>query len=453
MTNSKESFKALLTDLYLLTMNAAYLDNNKADEIATFEMSIRSLPQNWGYFIAAGIDEALDNICQLQFNDQDVSYLQKLNLFKPEYLDYLKHFKFEGNITAIKEGTLFTAETPIITVTAKRPQAQLVETILLNIINFQTMIASKASRIVNAAGNKTVIDFGLRRAQGRDASIKGARAMYIAGVNATSNVEAARIYGIPPSGTMAHSFVMGFRNEIDAYRAYANTFPDNSVFVIDTYDTLKGAERATQVAKEMERDGHRLVGVRLDSGDMMRLSEQVRRILNDEGLGYVKIVLSSDLNEYKIDKYTEHNAPVDIYGVGTEMITAKPVSALSGVYKLVEDNLGPRIKLSENKRTIPGRKQVYRVMDKDEGYLYDVLELEGGYHEGNPLLEQVVRGGRKIRETVPLEEVRDYCLDCVARLPLEAKMVRVTKPYQLKIGSELFRLTEKLTAEYSGHGV
>jgi len=453
MTSSKEPFKALLTDLYQLTMNAAYLDNHKADEIATFEMSIRSLPQNWGYFIAAGIDEALDNICQLQFNDQDVSYLQKLNLFKPEYLDYLKHFKFEGNITAIREGTPFTAETPIITVTAKRPQAQLVETILLNIVNFQTMIASKASRIVNAAGNKKVIDFGLRRAQGRDASIKGARAMYIAGVNATSNVEAARIYGVPPSGTMAHSFVMGFRNEIDAYRAYANTFPDNSVFIIDTYDTLKGAERATQVAKEMERDGHRLVGVRLDSGDMMNLSEQVRSILDDEGLGYVKIVLSSDLNEYKIDKYKENNMPVDIYGVGTEMITAKPVSALSGVYKLVEDNLGPRIKLSENKRTIPGRKQVYRVMDKDGGYLYDVLELEGGYHEGNPLLEQVVWGGKKIRETVPMKEVRDYSLDCVARLPLEAKMVRVTTPYQLKIGSELFRLTEKLTAEYSGHGV
>ena len=434
-------------------MNAAYLDNNKADEVATFEMFIRSLPPDWGYLIAAGIDEALDYICQLQFNDQDISYLQKLNLFKPEYLNYLKHFKFEGDIAAIREGTPFTAETPIIRVTAKRSQAQIVETILLNIINFQTMIASKASRIVNAAGNANVIDFGLRRAQGRDAGIKGARATYIAGVNATSNVEAAKIYGIPPSGTMAHSFVMGFEIEIDAFRAYAKTFPDNTVFIIDTYNTIEGARRAAKVAKEMETKGHRLLGVRLDSGDMMNLSEQVRTILDDEGLGYVKIVLSSDLNEYKIDKYTKDNSPVDYYGVGTEMITAKPVSALSGIYKLVEDNLGPRIKLSENKRTIPGRKQVYRVEDKNGSYLYDVLELEGKYHEGNPLLEQAVRGGKKIRETVSLNDVRDYSLDCVTRLPTDAKKVRVTKQYQMQIGTELSKLTEKLTAEYSGRGV
>jgi len=314
------------------------------------------------------------------------------------------------------------------------------------------MIASKASRVVNAAGKAKVIDFGLRRAQGSDAGIKGARASYIAGVTATSNVEAAKIYGIPPSGTMAHSFVMGFKSEINAFRAYARTFPDNTVLVIDTYDTIEGARRAAKVAKELEREGHRLLGVRLDSGDMENLSEQVRGILDAEGLGYVKIVLSSDLNEYKIDKYTKDNAPVDFFGVGTEMITAKPVSALSGVYKLVEDNLGPRIKLSENKRTIPGRKQVYRVEDKDGCILYDVLELEGVYHEGYPLLEQVVRGGEKIREKVPLVDVRDYCLDCVARLPVEAKEVQATKQYQLQMGMELLKLTEKLTAEYSGHG-
>lgn len=452
MTCTKKTSKALLTDLYQLTMNAAYLDNQKADEVATFEMFIRSLPADWGYFVAAGIDEALDYVCQLHFNDEDISYLQGLNLFKPEYLDYLKRFKFEGDITAIKEGTPFTAETPIIRVTAKRSQAQLVESILLNIVNFQTMIASKASRIVNSAGNAKVIDFGLRRAQGREAGIKGARATYIAGVIATSNVEAARIYGIQPSGTMAHSFVMGFENEIDAFRAYANTFPDNSVFVIDTYDTLDGARTAVKVAKEMERTGHRLLGVRLDSGDMQKLSVQVRAILDDEDVGYVKIVVSSDLNEYKIDKYTRHNTPVDFYGVGTEMITAKPVSALSGVYKLVEDVLGPRIKLSENKGTIPGRKQVYRVMDMDGGYLYDVLELEDESHEGVPLLNLVVSGGRKMRETVPLNEVRDYCLDCVARLPVDARKVRVTDQYQLQIGKELLKLTEELTARYSLQG-
>jgi nicotinate phosphoribosyltransferase len=452
LTCPKTPSRALLTDLYQLTMNAAYLDNHKADEEATFEMFIRSLPTDWGYFIAAGIDEALEYVCQLHFNDEDISYLQGLNLFKPGYLDYLKSFKFEGDIIAIKEGTPFTAESPIIRVTAKRSQAQLVETILLNIVNFQTMIASKASRVVNSAGNAKVIDFGLRRAQGRDASIKGARATYMAGVIATSNVEAARVYGIPPSGTMAHSFVMGFENEIDAFRAYASTFPDNSVFVIDTYDTLKGARNAARVAKEMEERGRRLLGVRLDSGDMQNLSVQVRAILDEEDVGYVKIVVSSDLNEYKIDKYTTDKTPVDYYGVGTEMITARPVSALSGVYKLVEDVLGPRIKLSEDKKTIPGRKQVYRVMDGDGGYLYDVLELEDEYHEGVPLLGQVVSAGKKMREAVPLKQVRDYCLDCVARLPVEAKKVRVTKQYQLQIGKELLKLTEELTAQYSSQG-
>ncbi|MFC1803742.1 nicotinate phosphoribosyltransferase [Thermoproteota archaeon] len=453
MTCSQEPYKkALLTDLYQLTMVASYFDHNKMDEVATFEMFIRSLPQDWGYFIAAGIDEAVDYVCQLQFTDEDISYLQVLNLFKPEYLDYLRDFKFKGNITTIREGTPFTSETPIIRVTAKRPQAQLIETILLNLVNFQTMISSKASRIVNAAGKATVIDFGLRRAHGSDAGIKGARSTYIAGVGATSNVEAAKIYDIPPSGTMAHSFVMGFSDEIDSFRAFAHTFPNNTVLLIDTYDTLEGARKAATVAMEMEKEGHRLLGVRLDSGEMESLAEQVREILDDSGLDYVRIVLSSDLNEYKIEKYTRVNTPVDFYGVGTEMITAKPVAALSGVYKLVEDTLGPRIKLSESKRTYPGRKQVYRVMDEDGVFLFDVLEFEGEYYEGIPLLEQVVKDGKRTRDAVPLKAVREYCLSCVERLPEGVKKVRVTEPYQLKIGPELMSLTERLFAQYSGSG-
>ena len=253
--SDREPVKALLTDLYQLTMDAAYIDNDMADEIATFEMFVRSMPKDWGYFVAAGIDEAIDYICNLRFSKEDIEYLKELGLFKTEFLEYLSLFKFQGDIKAIREGTPFTAETPIISVTAKRPQAQLIETILLNIVNFQTMIASKASRVVNAAGKAAVIDFGLRRAQGSDAGIKGARSTYIAGVIATSNVEAAKIYDIPASGTMAHSFVMGFQDEIDSFRAFAKTFPESTVLLIDTYDIIEGARKAVIVAKEMEKQG------------------------------------------------------------------------------------------------------------------------------------------------------------------------------------------------------
>ena len=264
---------ALLTDLYQLTMNAAYIDNNKMDEVASFEMFIRTLPPDWGYLVAVGVDEAIDYACSVRFTDDDITYLQGLDTFSDEYLDYLRHFRFEGDITALNEGTPITADSPILRVTAKRPQAQLLETALLNIVNFQTLIASKASRVVNAAGKAKVVDFGLRRAQGFDAGVKGARAEYIAGVEATSNVEAARDYDIPPSGTMAHSFIMGFPDEADAFRAYAHTFPDNSVFLIDTYDTIEGVRKAAAVAKEMEKQSHQLKAVRLDSGNMEGLSK------------------------------------------------------------------------------------------------------------------------------------------------------------------------------------
>jgi nicotinate phosphoribosyltransferase len=448
MIDPDEPYSALLTDFYLLTMVAAYLDNRKADDIVSFEMFIRSLPKNWGYFIAAGVDEALDHICNLRFTMEDIEYLRDTGLFKPEYLDYLADYRFTGDIHAIREGTPFTAESPIIRVTAKRSNAQLVETLLLNKVNFQSMIASKASRVVNAAGNAKVIDFGLRRAHGGVAGIKGARATYMAGVIATSNVEAGKLYGIPVSGTMAHSFVMGFEDEVDSFRAFVKTFPENAVLLIDTYDTLDGARKAALVGKEMEADGCRLLGVRLDSGNLEDLAEHVRVILDEADLEYVKIVLSSDLNEYKIDCYARDGAPVDYYGVGTEMITAKPVAALSGVYKLVEDNLGPRIKLSESKRTYPGRKQVYRVMEGDK-YLYDVLDLEGEHSDGQPLLTEAVRNGKMVRQALPIDEVRTYSLDCVSMLPCQVKKVYVEKPYQLRIGSELHKLTESLVKKYS----
>jgi nicotinate phosphoribosyltransferase len=439
---------ALLTDLYQLTMNAAYLDNNKMDEVASFEMFIRTLPPDWGYLVTVGVDEAIDYACSVRFTDDDITYLQGLDTFSDEYLDYLRHFRFEGDITALNEGTPITADSPILRVTAKRPQAQLLETALLNIVNFQTLIASKASRVVNAAGKAKVVDFGLRRAQGFDAGVKGARAEYIAGVEATSNVEAARDYNIPPSGTMAHSFIMGFPDETDAYRAYAHTFPDNSVFLIDTYDTIEGARKAAAVAKEMEKQGHQLKAVRLDSGNMEGLSKTIRQILDAENLHYVKIGVSSDLNEYKIDAYTRQGAPVDFYGVGTEMITAKPVSALPGVYKLVEDNFGPRIKLSDNKKTHPGKKQLCRIQSED-GYLYDILQLEDEPTTGIPLLEKAATNGCRTRRRRTLKEIREYSIKCVSKLPEQSRKIRDAEPYSLRISERLQRLTDELTRLYS----
>ncbi len=450
MSVNENKRSALLTDLYQLTMNASYIDNGKENEIASFEMFIRALPPDWGYLIAAGIDEAVDYASNLRFTDDDITYLQKLNTFNDEYLDYLHHFKFEGTITALNEGTPITADSPLMRVTAKRPQAQLLETALLNIVNFQTLIASKASRVVNAAGKARVIDFGLRRAQGFDAAVKGARAEYIGGVEATSNVEAAREYGLPASGTMAHSFVMGFPDEADAFRAYAHTFPKSSVFLIDTYDTMTGAEKAVMVAKEMELKGNRLSAVRIDSGNMEGLSRKIRGLLDEEDLDYVKIGVSSDLNEYKIDEYTRDGAPIDFYGVGTEMITAKPVSALPGVYKLVEDCYGPRIKLSDNKRTHPGKKQLCRITGEDGGYIHDILQLDDEQTVGTPLLEPTVEGGKRIRRVKPLRDIREYSMDCVAKLPDECKRIVAAKAYQLMISNKLQRLTEELTKQYSG---
>src|SRR3989338_6955691 len=292
--------KTMLTDLYQLTMNAAYFDNDK-DDIATFDLFIRKLPENWGYFIANGIEDAIDYATSIKFTDDDISYLRQQGIFDENYLTFLKDFKFEGEIYAVKEGTPVAPNTPILRVTAKRTQAQFLETALLNIINFQTMVATKANRVVNAADGAKVVDFGLRRAQEEDAAMTGARAAYIAGAVATSNVKAGKKYGIPISGTHAHSFVMSFEDEIDAFRAYVKTFPENATLLIDTYDTEQGARNAAIVAKELEAKGKRLGAVRLDSGDLTDLSIKARMILDESGLDYVRIVASNDLNEYKIE--------------------------------------------------------------------------------------------------------------------------------------------------------
>ncbi|MDP1695879.1 MAG: nicotinate phosphoribosyltransferase [archaeon] len=448
MTEKKIDNRAMLTDLYQLTMNAAYFRSRKNDK-ATFDLFIRKLPQDWGFFIANGIEDAVDYATNLSFEDEDIEYLGGQGLFDKSYLDSLKNFRFTGDIHAVREGTPIAPNTPLVRVTAPRMEAQLLETMLLNTINFQTMIATKANRVVNAASPARVVDFGLRRAQEKDAAMKGARAAFIGGAVATSNVLAGKEYGIPISGTQAHSFVMSFPSEIEAFRAYAETFPNNSTLLVDTYDTLQGARNAAVVGKELEARGKRLGAVRLDSGDLADLSKRVRVILDNARLQYVKILASNDLNEYKIAELNKNGARIDGFGVGTELITAKPVAAIGGVYKLVEDIDGAKIKLSSDKKTYPGKKQVYRFSKKNGFYSHDVLALEGEGVDGKPLLEKFVANGERIRERMNLKEIRAFCLGEVVKMPESARAL-VATPYELKTSVALERLVEDLSTKYGG---
>ncbi|MBI1968888.1 nicotinate phosphoribosyltransferase [Candidatus Woesearchaeota archaeon] len=444
--------KTLLTDLYQLTMMAAYADNQKDDE-ATFDLFIRKLPQDWGYFIANGIEDAIDYATNIHFTDEDRAYLrsirQGIRLFSDDFIEWLKDFRFQGDIYAVPEGTPVTANTPLLRVTGKRTQAQFLETALLNMINFQTMIATKASRVVLAAGDSKVVDFGLRRAQEEDAAMKGARAAYIGGAVATSNVLAGKEYSILVNGTHAHSFVMCFpmESELEAFRAYVKTFPHNATLLIDTYDTLQGAKNAALVAKELEARGQRLGGVRLDSGNLAEDSKAIRALFDREGLPYVRILASNDLNEYKIAELRARGARIDGYGVGTEMITAKPIAAIAGVYKLVEDGDGPKMKLSLDKQNFPGKKQVYRVRNADGHALYDLLALEGEKGEGEPLLELVVKDGKRVLPRRSLPEIRDYAWASVEKMPAAAKELRAT-PYELRISPGLEQLVHELKEKY-----
>ena len=439
--------KTLLTDLYQITMNAAYFDNGKDDE-ATFDLFIRKSPEDWGFFIVNGVEDAIDYATNIKFTNDDIEYLRKQNLFREKYLDFLRNFKFEGEIWAIKEGTPISHNVPILRVTAKRTQAQFLECALLNMINFQTLIATKANRVVSAANGAVVIDYGLRRAQEEDAALKGARAVYIGGGVATSNVKAGKEYGIPIAGTHAHSFIMSFDLEIEAFRAYVKTFPIGATLLIDTYDTVEGAKNAAIVAKELEEKGCRLGAVRLDSGDLCELSKKVRMILDENNLHYVRIVASNDLNEYKITELRLKGAKIDGYGVGTEMITAKPVAAIPGVYKLVEDNHGAKIKLAPGKMTYPGKKQIFRVFDECGGHLYDVLGLEEEEIKGVKLLELVVKNGIRVSEKRTLQETQKYCFDKVLEMPGFLRVAKVSEVLKVKISDGLTKLVKETSEKY-----
>ena len=327
-------YSPLLTDLYQLTMLAGYLEEGIVDTPAVFDLFFRHNPFHGGYAVFAGLDTALSYLEGLRFAEDELEYLQGLGLFRPEFIDFLRSFRFRGKVTAMPEGTVVFAKEPLLTVEAPLAQAQLVETALLNIINFQTLVATKGARIVHAAAGGTVLEFGLRRAQGPDGGVSEARAAYVGGVRSTSNVLAGKLFGIPVKGTHAHSWIMAFPDELTAFRKYAEVFPDTCILLVDTYDTLKsGIPNALIVARELREQGYELVGVRIDSGDLAYLSRETRRLFDEAGFPAVKIVASNELDEYVIESMRSEGGKVDIYGVGTRLATCagEGGGALGGV--------------------------------------------------------------------------------------------------------------------------
>ena len=447
LDEQKPANLSMFTDLYELTMCASYLDNNMFQP-ATFDLFVRRLPENRGYLLVAGLEQVLHYLENCRFNDAHLAYLKKQG-FNNKFIEYLEGFKFTGDVLAMPEGTAAFPCEPLIRVTAPIIEAQLVETFLLNTVNLQTMLATKASRVVQAAQGKTVVEFGLRREHGIDAGMKAARASYIAGCQGTSNVLAGITYGIPVFGTMAHSFVMAFDHEVDAFRAFAKTFPNKSTLLIDTYNDLQGAKNAAIVAKELEAQGYKLSGVRLDSGDLAETSKKVRRLLDEKGLSYVNIFASGDLDEYRIDELLRKGARIDAFGVGTRMGTSADKPYVDVIYKLCETqgddgDFSPIMKLSEGKITLPGRKQVYRFKDQQGNYVKDVIALDDEKMEGEPLLINVMEDGKRIYELPSLEEVRSEAKENLSRLPEKYKKLTNPPPYPVELSEALEDLRKTL---------
>ncbi|HJR44857.1 MAG TPA: nicotinate phosphoribosyltransferase [Actinomycetota bacterium] len=407
---------ALLTDLYELTMAASY-HRRGMNAPATFDLFVRDLPARRNFMVVAGLEQALSYLEELAFDDGSLGYLESLQMFDASFLDYLGGFRFSGEVWAMPEGEIAFEKEPLLRVTAPLIEAQIVETFLLNCVTFQTMVASKAARVSLASGDRKFIDFSLRRDHGADAGLKAARASFIAGASATSNVLAGKMFGIPVSGTMAHSYVMAFESEIEAFRAYGRDFPEQAVLLIDTFDVAQGARRAVDVANELSSEGFILRGVRIDSGDLAELSRTVRGILDAAGFPDTQIILSGDLDEYRVEEMLRLEVPVDVFGVGTQMGTSADSPFLGAVYKLVAEQDIPKVKLSAGKVTLPGLKQVHRVSDRGH-FERDVITLEGErVPGGRPLLERVMSDGRRMQEIESLEVIRDRCASSLEQLP------------------------------------
>ena len=468
----------MMTDLYQLTMMNGYLRNGMKDNVAVFDLFFRPLQNNSVYAIMAGLEQAIEYVDNLHFDNDDISYLRSLNLFGEDFLEYLKNFKFSGEIYAVEEGTPVFPREPLIRVKAPIMEAQLIETALLNIINHQTLIATKASKVVTAAAGGTVLEFGLRRAQGPDAGIYGARAAIIGGCKGTSNVLTGELFGVPIGGTHAHSWVMSFKDELTAFRAYADMYPDGCLLLVDTYNTLKsGVPNAITVFKELRAKGHEPLGIRLDSGDLAYLSKRARKMLDEAGFENAKIFASGDLDENVIWDLKMQGACLDTYGVGTKLITSEDLPALGGVYKLaaeiVNGKMIPKIKVSENsfKVTNPGYKQVYRLYSNaDNKAIADLITLdEEEINEQEPLtifdpvdtwkkmtltdfkavklLKPIFIDGKCVYKSPELKEIQKNYFAQMDTFWDEYKRLNKPHVYKVDLSDKLYALKQKLLNE------
>jgi len=439
---------SLFTDLYELSMMQAYLAEGMQEQ-AVFTLSVRSLPPQRNFLLAAGLDTVIDYLENLRFTDSDINYLATLPIFKSDFLDYLRHFRFTGNLYALPEGTPFFVDEPILEVEAPLPQAQLIETFVMNQIHIQTLLATKAQRVVEAAKGRPVVDFSARRIHGTDAAIKGARAFYIGGVNATSNVMAGKQYGISVAGTVAHAYIQAHPTEADAFRAFTQLYP-KTMLLVDTYDTLKGVQKVIDLAGELG-DDFKVTAVRLDSGDLLSLSIQTRKLLDQAGLKQVQIFASGGLDEYRIEKLVSSGAPIDGFGVGTAMGVSSDVPSLDIGYKLVQYAGKGRLKLVTAKTVLPGRKQVFRVSDQGEDK-FDVIARADEKLEGNPLLKPVLRGGIRLQGAeVSLVNSQAYAKEQINRLPAPLRsLTKAETSYPVKLSPALQEYQERVTDEFRG---
>ncbi|MGM0481010.1 MAG: nicotinate phosphoribosyltransferase [Pseudomonadota bacterium] len=443
MQTNQHNDLGLFTDLYQLTMLDAYL-NEDMNEEAVFTLFVRRLPDNRKFLLAAGLDPLLVLLEQLSFSQQQLDYLEKQG-FSQRLLDFLQDFKFSGQVRALPEGTVFFENEPLVEVKAPLPQAQLIETLLMNQLHLQTLLASKAARIALAAGTKAVLDFGARRVHGIDAGIKGSRAMVIGGIAATSNMLAGQQYGLPVAGTMAHSYIQAHDSEFDAFKRFTERFPE-TILLVDTFDTLDGVKKVIKLSQQLG-DDFKVRGIRLDSGDLGDLAKKSRKLLDDSGLEHLDIVASGGLDEYKISKLENDNAPIDSFGVGTGMGVSDDAPALDIAYKLVKYDAKGRLKLSSGKPVLPGEKQVFRQSD-DTGFSQDSI---GRYDEqlpGEPLLQVVMTQGKRLpSHEQNLDTICQYAQQQIKRLPMSIKSLQKSEPYQVTISGQLSAYQKQVTAQ------
>jgi nicotinate phosphoribosyltransferase len=435
----------LLTDLYQLTMLQGYFDQ-RMEETAVFEFFVRKLPAQRNFLVAAGLEQALSFLENLRFTADELEWISGHGAFRSPFVSYLENLRFTGDVHAMPEGTIFFPNEPILRITAPLPQAQLVESRLINLLHFQTLIASKAVRSVVAAPGKLLVDFGLRRAHGAEAGLLAARASYLVGFAGSATVLATPLFGVPSFGTMAHSFIQAHDDESLAFEHFAHSLPDNVILLIDTYDTEAAAEKVVRIAPKLARQGIRIKGVRLDSGDLAEHAFKVRRILDAGGLGHVTIFASGSVDEYVLESLGKKNAPIDGFGIGTHMDTSADAPYLDCAYKLVEYAGKPRRKRSEGKVLWPGRKQVYRHYDAGGLMAQDVLSLEEDRQAGEPLMQLFMKNGQLTSPSKPLAGLRLRSLDQITRLPQKLLALAPAPAYTVTVAEALRELARQVDA-------